>query len=193
MSDPLDYSAKIKAKGLDNTGVTQAHAKDMAKKLGKRTLLIVEVEHDRLVTDADGHHQVVLGIAAVEPVPSAQEETVRRFMRALYMTRPEVAGQATLKGTYDEETPEQAAAGLAAAVETDDSGEVTGVWDGDPDKPLTPAPEDAGDDGGSPGSDEQTAEGSECPYPECKRQEGHGGPHRDGDGHVLGTDVDDEE
>jgi hypothetical protein len=185
-SEPHEYRARIKAKGADGTGITREHAKHMALNQGKHTLLIVEVEHDRLVKEVDGSQQINLAITSVEPVPAEQEDTVRRFMRALYMTRPEVAGQSTLQGTAEEETPEQAAAALDAAVTTDDTGEVSGVWDGDPDSPLPEAPA-----AGLSAVPDEEDRPETCPFPECKQDAGHDGPHRDGAGHIIGSDAED--
>lgn len=203
MADPIDYKARIKAKGTDGTGITREHAKRMANTQGSHTMLIVDVEHARLIIEEDGSKQIQLSITSAEVVPAEQEETVRRFQRAIYLQRPDVAGQAVLSGTADGESPEDAAGGLLAAVETDEAGEVTGMWNGDPDAPLTDSgtqietttsvtsvtrglsavPDQA--DGSTP---VETA----CPFPECGRQEDHDGPHRDRAGHVLGSDVDDE-
>lgn len=151
-NDPLDYAARIKAKGLDNTGVTEAHAKHMAKRLNGHTLLLVEVVHDTLVTHADGRNVVQLAVTSVEPVPAEQEDAVRRLMQALYRRRPEVEGQAVLTGTSgDEQSVEDAAAGVTAAMED--------IWDGDTDAPLT-------------GEDVTL-----CPLPGCALPEGHDGDH----------------
>lgn len=130
MSDPLDYTARIKAKGLDSTGVTEDHAKRMSNNLGGHTLLIIEVKHDRLIVNDDGTRQVQLGILTCEPVPAEQEEAVRGFQRALYRQRPDIAGQAVLRGDGEGEEPsvEDAAAGLTAATED--------IWDGDTEGPL---------------------------------------------------------
>lgn len=142
MSDPLDYTARLKAKGLDSTGVTEEIARDMANTLGRHTLLIVEVVHDEVTKHADGAQQVKLACTRVEPVPAAQEDVVREFMRAIHRTHPAEAGQAVLKGTVDGPSVADAAVGLAAHVERDEDGEPDGVWDGSTDGPLPDAPED---------------------------------------------------
>lgn len=153
MPDPLTYTARIKAKGLDNTGVTEAHARAMSKRLGSHTLLIVEVEHDTLVSHVDGQRTVQLAIKTAEPVPAAQEDAVRRFMQALYRQRPEVEGQAVLAGTAgDEQSVEDAAAGITAATED--------IWDGDTESPLTSVPD-------------------VCDFPGCFLPGGHDGDHQE--------------
>lgn len=201
MADPIDYKARIKAKGTDGTGITREHAKRMANTQGSHTMLIVDVEHARLIIEEDGSKQIQLSITSAEVVPVEQEETVRSFQRAIYLQRPDVAGQAVLSGTSDGESPEDAAGGLLAAVETDEDGQMTGMWNGDPDAPL-------GDSGEQPGTSVNVTSGlsavpdqpdgstpveTACPFPECGRQEDHDGPHRDRAGHVLGSDVDDDE
>lgn len=188
-SEPHEYKARIKAKGADGTGITREHAKRMALHQGGHTLLIVEVEHDRLIREVDGSQQIQLAITSVEPVPEGQEDNVRRYMRALFMTRPEVAGQAVLQGTADEQTPEEALATLDAAVVTDEDGTVEGVWDGDPDEPL-PTSADLTD---GPVPVTEDPEAPECPYPDCVRGDHSDGPHRDRAGHILGSDVEDGE
>lgn len=176
MTDPLKYTAKIAAKGLDTTGVTEDHARSLVVSHlrggsgNHHSLYIVEGKTKRVITDDEGNQQVVLVLTQVEPVPHEQEDTVREFMRAIYRTRPEVEGQEVLKGTADGPTVADAAQGLAAQVQRDDSGNVTGVWDGSMDGDLPPLPDDAYPDGAEPL--EQS-----CGFPGCTLLEEHDGDH----------------
>lgn len=168
MTDPLNYKARLNARGLDNTGVTQDIAKAMGNALGRHTVLIVDVKHARLITDDDGTRQVVLKVDTVEPVPAAHEDTVREFMRALYRTRPEVEGQAVLRGVDgDEMSPADAAAAMTAATEDMGTGATDGEWDGSTDGPLT-----SSDEAG-------------CPFPGCFQPAEHDGDHADAFGAAL--------
>ena len=156
MAESLKFTAKLRAKGLDNTGFTEAHAKRAAGRLGSTQLLIIEVEADAKVTDAEGDEQVMLKVISAEPVPADQENAVREFVRAIARQRRVDDGQLEIgddePGAADAVT--NAVAGLAAA--TDVVGEATGVvmgpspgcvlpeghdgdhdiWDGNPDAPV---------------------------------------------------------
>jgi hypothetical protein len=180
MAEPMEYRARLKAKGLDGTGVTREHAKRMSRALGNHTILLIDAKHARLVTDDDGSHQVQLEAISVEPVPAEHEEAVRRVMRAIYLTRPDVAGQSVLQGTSDGETPADAISALGAIVETDDAGEVTGVWDGDPDEPIT-----AEDDEPEAALDPLSG----CAFPNCARVDGHDGDHETFGGQKIDPDA----
>ena len=162
MTEPLKHTARIKARGLDATGVTEDHARQMASSLGRHTMLIVEVVHDAVTTDSEGKQQVSLRMTNVEPVPAAQEDTVREFQRALYRSRPDVEGQAILSGTASGPTVADTASALSAAVEKDDHGNVVNLWDGSTDGPLTP-------------------NDAPCVYPGCTLPDDHDGDHDLGD------------
>lgn len=152
MSEPLDYSARLKAKGLDGTGVTEDVAKAMSRSLGKHTILIVEVKHDELVQKADGGRQVKLAATHVQVVTEAQEPVLRRLMAARHHeTDPVASGQAVLTGTGQQESSDDVTAELARHINEDGT-----VWDGSTEGPLEdPAdegdPGDPADEGGEPG------------------------------------------
>lgn len=136
MSEPLDYSARLKAKGLDGTGVTEDVAKAMSRTLGKHTILIVEVKHDELVQKADGGRQVKLAATHVQVVTEAQEPVLRRLMAARHHeTDPVANGQGVLTGTGEQESSDDVTAELARHINEDGT-----VWDGSTDGPLD-APE----------------------------------------------------
>lgn len=143
-AEKLKYRAKINAKGLDTTGVTEEHARSMAANLGSHHLFVVEGRAVTVVTDEEGNQQVAVVLTQVELVPRAQEDVVREFIRALYRSRPEQRGQEALTGVLEGPTVTEAAAALSAQVERDEDGEPAGVWDGNPDAPLTaPEPDEA--------------------------------------------------
>lgn len=176
MTEPLKYAAKMAAKGLDTTGVTEDHARAMVSRLMSGSaghyLFVVEGKAAKVITDSEGNQQVVLTLTQVEPVPYEQEETVREFMRALYRSRPDQQGQAVLRGTDDGPTVADAAAGLSAQVERDETGEVTGVWDGSMDGPLPDLPPESYDADATTLPDQDT-----CGFPGCTLLEEHDGDH----------------
>lgn len=174
MTEPLKYAAKMAAKGLDTTGVTEDHARAMVSRLMSGSaghyLFVVEGKAAKVITDSEGNQQVVLTLTQVEPVPYEQEETVREFMRALYRSRPDQQGQAVLRGTDDGPTVADAASGLSAQVERDDDGAVTGVWDGSTDGPLPDLPDTAYDADSAPYAES-------CGFPGCVLNDEHDGDH----------------
>lgn len=154
MADKRKYNAKLNAKGLENV-LTEQQAGQFARNQGSHGFFIIEAHAGPKMVDEDGSETVNMIPDQVEFVPAEQEDRVRRFQRALYLARPDQFGQEAFDGaTPDEPRVADTAAELDAAVETDDAGEVTGTWQGDPAAPLpTPAdgpdgePEDKGDDG----------------------------------------------
>lgn len=186
MTDQLKYRAKINAKGLDTTGVTEDHARKMAAHLGSHHLFVVEARAATVLTDEEGNQQVALVLTQVEPVPDAQEDTVREFLRALYRQRPDQQGQAVLTGTMDGPSVADAAGALSAQVERGEDGEVEGVWDGSMDGPLPEVPESSYGEDAVPIPEP-------CPAPDCVLPQDHDGDHEpevqdpgeDGPGHVV--------
>lgn len=171
MTDQLQYRAKINAKGLDNTGVTEDHARDMAKRLGSHHLLIIDARAAKVVIDEEGNQQVILIIGQVEHVPAEHDDTVREFMRSLYRARPEIQGQEVLKGTAgDGLTVADAARGIAAATPEptveEPPAQVEGEWDGNTDGPLPALPDDAYPDDATaiPAQEEATSD-DDTPWP----------------------------
>lgn len=163
--EKMKYRAGFNSKGLDTTGVTEDHARSYASNLGSHHMFIVEGRVTTVITDEEGNQKVALVLTNVEPVPEAQEETVREFQRALWRQRPEQAGQAVLAGTSGQGmSVSDAAAALAAQIETnEETGEAEGIWDGDTDGPLTepeeedlPQAEDAPEEPSEPESSEDT-------------------------------------
>lgn len=157
MADKLKYTAKIRSKGLDNTGVTEDWAQRMAGHLNGHTLLIVEVEHADKTVKGDGDEQVNLIIKSAEPVPAEQENTVREFVRAIARMRRTADGQLEIP---DGELPAADAVQAAAGALEGATANANEAWDGDPDAPVPAATEDG-----------------ICPSPWCEQPEGHDGDH----------------
>lgn len=191
-----DTTGKIRAKALDQTGITEAMLEsDWAKGAGWTRMAIVELRTvEPHGPNLDGKRRIDYVVEAIEPVPEAQEDVVREFQRAIYRTRPEVEGQAVLSGTAGEgPTLDQAATQLDAQIERDENGIVKGVWDGDMDAPLedpaapeTPEPEaKAGDEVAAKrkgrGAKAETV--VMCDYPTCDLPY-----HEDGDHHDPAAD-----
>lgn len=168
----MQFTGKINAKKLAATGITEDHLSSMANRLGGATLAIVELHHDSKVIDENGDTEVRLLLTLCEPVPDAMEDTVRDLMRALYRTRPEVAGQAALTGVEDGQSPEDAAAAVDANIERDDEGEPVGVWSGDDDQAATAGKGTAL----AAVPDGDNTEG-QCPAPLCGKPIDHDGDH----------------
>lgn len=195
-----DTTGRIRAKALDQTGITEPMLeRDWGTGAGRVRLAIVELRTvEPHGPNLDGKRRIDYVIELIEPVPDAQEETVREFMRAVYRTRPEVEGQEALSGTGDTgPSVADAADALGAQIARDEDGIITGVWDGDLDAPLTP-PEyeqptiaEVADEvaakrkrGSKAAAAEAPAveapeppEGGYCPFPGCDLELDHGGDH----------------
>lgn len=174
-----DTTGRIRAKALDTTGITEAMLdKDWSAGAGRTRMAIVELRSvEPHGPNIDGKKRIDYVIEAIEPVPEKHEDVVREFQRAIYHTRPEVEGQATLKGIDSGPTVDQTAEALSHQIERDAEGEVTGTWDGSMDGPLTAVP-DA----------EDPVHENGCPYPHCTRSDEHKGPHRDAENKIIGKD-----
>lgn len=88
MTEKHEYSAAVRRKGLENTGVTEDVAKKMYNTPERRTLALVEVEHKRQVNDVDTGRTIELVITAFEP---SQDENldahIRQLMRTMHQNR----------------------------------------------------------------------------------------------------------
>jgi hypothetical protein len=94
MTDPSDYTAKIRAKGLDATGVTEQLAAEMYRNKGRHYMAICEVKVDETHEKADGNRKVDLVLTLVEPATdSALEEHLRELTRVGYLNRQQSDGQ----------------------------------------------------------------------------------------------------
>lgn len=94
MTDPSDYSAKIRAKGLDATGVTEQLAGEMYRNKSRHYMAIVELKVDETHEKADGTRKVDLVLTLVEPATdTALEEHLRELTRVGYLNRQQSDGQ----------------------------------------------------------------------------------------------------
>jgi hypothetical protein len=139
-----EYTAAIRRKGLDNTGVTEDLAKAMFHSLGRSTLAIVELEHKRKIDDDDTGRQVELVLKMVEPSTDANLDShLRELTRTMHQNRVLNSRdhQLQIETTDDlEPTLEQViAAGEQHVAETDDQLP-------DPDEDAGPAEEPVVDD-----------------------------------------------
>lgn len=83
-----DYTAKIRSKGLDATGVTEDLARKMYDNLGGHYLAIVELHVDDRHESADGKRKVDLVLSQVEPsTDHALDDHLRELTRALHYNR----------------------------------------------------------------------------------------------------------
>lgn len=88
MTDKNDYTAKVRTKGLDNTGVTEDIAKAMYHSPGRRTVALVELKHARQINDDDTGRKVELTIELIEPVQDEEmEKHLRQVMKTLHQNR----------------------------------------------------------------------------------------------------------
>jgi len=101
-----DTTAKIRAKGLDATGVTEDLANQMHARRGKHYMAIVEVKVEETHEKSDGTKKVDLILTQVEPATTADlEEHLRELTRTLYYNRG-TGDQPTLPAGTDEPTVE---------------------------------------------------------------------------------------
>lgn len=158
-----DTTGRIRAKALDTTGMTEAMLeKDWAGGAGRTRMAVVELRSvEPHGPNLDGKKRIDYVIESIEPVPAVHEDRVREFQRGLFLSRPEVEGQAVLAGTAGESSDalDQAAAGLDAAIERDDDGNVVSIWDGSTDGPL------------------KDPEAARCDFPGCFKPAEHDGDH----------------
>lgn len=125
MTDKHDYTATIRGKGLDGTGVTEDIAKSMYHSMGKRTLAIVELVHKRQINDEDTGRKVELAISMLEPSTDPKlDDYLRNLTKTLHQNRVLKSSDEQLQiETQDdlEPTVEQViAAGQQHLAETDD-------------------------------------------------------------------------
>jgi len=125
MTEKHDYTATIRGKGLDGTGVTEDIAKTMYHTKGKRTLAIVELVHKRQVDDEDTGRKVELAISLLEPSTSPElDDYLRNLTKTMHQNRVLKSQDEQLQiDTLDdvEPTVEQViAAGQQHIAQTDD-------------------------------------------------------------------------
>lgn len=104
MTDPADYTAKIRAKGLDATGVTEQLAGEMFRNKGRHYMAIVELRVDETHEKADGARKVDLILTQVEPATSTDlEEHLRELTRVGYLNRQQSDGQLAIDASLGQE------------------------------------------------------------------------------------------
>lgn len=150
-----DYTARIRAKGLDSTGVTEALAKQFYSSLGAHGLAIVEYRVEARRENADAGHSVDLILTQVEPSTVAfLDDHLRELMRALYRNRALAEGQGILPGSDDGPALQDVVRAGEATLVRDDAGNADRVWDGDPESAVL-----------------------SCAFPGCYLDAGHEGDH----------------
>jgi hypothetical protein len=94
-----DTTAKIRAKGLDATGVTETIASQMYTRKGSHYMAIVEIKVDETHENAEGKRKVDLVITQVEPsTDPTLDDHLRELTRTLYYNRQTADGnQPTLE------------------------------------------------------------------------------------------------
>lgn len=80
-----DTSAKIRAKGLQHTGITDKHANQMYDNIGAHYKGVVDLKVVRHSVDGDGKRTVELAIEGIELAPSDDvAEHLRRLTRSIH-------------------------------------------------------------------------------------------------------------
>lgn len=132
-----DTTAKIAAKGLKATGVTEELARKYYDDLGSKHLAIVELTVDGRTEKTDGKQQVQLTLSMVEPsIDPTLDDHLRELSRAMYFNRKlhsEDDQPALDSGDDIEPKVSDVLANGQALLEHDDNGEVVGLWDGNTD------------------------------------------------------------
>jgi hypothetical protein len=127
-----DTTAKIRAKGLDATGVTEELARQMHAHKGKHYMAIVELKVEEVHEKADGTAKVDLVLTQVEPATDTRlEDHLRELQRTVYFNR-QLGDDQPLS---DDDGPDPKIKDVigqgAALIERDDDGQPVGLWDGD--------------------------------------------------------------
>lgn len=132
-----DFTAKIRSKGLDATGVTEDTARAWYSALGSHHVAVVEVQIVDRRDNANGNHSVEAVITQFEPASSEYlDDHLREVMRALYRGRRTADGVLGLPGVDDGRTVNDVVDAGKALLDHDSDGEVIGLWDGNTDAPL---------------------------------------------------------
>jgi hypothetical protein len=149
----MTTTAKVRAKGLAATGVTEDLAAQMFNTKGSRYLAIVELKVDEVHEKSDGDRRVDLVIEELEPVVDgklngALDEHVRTIWKALYENRLRAGSGPDDQLPLDpDDGPAPKVADIIARedalIEKDADGEPVGIWDGDTDAELEDEPESA--------------------------------------------------
>jgi hypothetical protein len=107
-----DTTAKIRAKGLDSTGVTEEIASTLYANKGKRVMAIVELQAVERHEKADGTRRVDLVLEQVEPATDDTiSEHLRELTRRLYAARAQADGQQAIDDSLTPSLTDAIAAG----------------------------------------------------------------------------------
>ena len=130
-----DTTAKIRAKGLDSTGVTTDLARKMWDSVGGHYVAIVDLQVKRRSENDDGDRTVELVVDQIEPVidgglNGTLVDHVRTIQAALHRNRmlAENGPQLPIDGDEPEPTVKDVLAHGLSLVGNDDDGPV--LWDG---------------------------------------------------------------
>jgi hypothetical protein len=127
----MDTTAKIRAKGLNATGVTEDIATRLADAEHGSLIAVVELKVEEVHKKVDGERRVDLIITTLEPATDKiGEDHLREFQRALYYNRAVDEQQPTLDDGPEPTVSEVLGRGASLLERDDESGEVTGLWDG---------------------------------------------------------------
>lgn len=107
-----DTTAKIRAKGLDSTGVTEEIASTLYANKGKRIMAIVELHAVERHEKADGSRRVDLVVEQVEPATEDNvAEHLRELTRTMYQNRAIAEGQLSIDDSLTPSITDAVAAG----------------------------------------------------------------------------------
>jgi hypothetical protein len=107
-----ETAAKVRAKGLDATGVTEEIASTLYANKGKRIMAIVELHAVERHEKADGTRRVDLVLEQVEPATDDNvAEHLRELTRGLYAARAQADGQQAIDDTLTPDLKDAIAAG----------------------------------------------------------------------------------
>lgn len=154
MADKRRWNSHLNSKGLEQS-VSEEQAREMCLHQGSAHVFIVQAHAGPKTVNEDGSEKVNLIPDHVELVPAEHAERLRRYQRALYLSRPDQFGQdAFEEATPGERDAESAAGDVDALVETDAAGAPIGIWDGADGPDANP-----------------------CPFPDCRLTAEHDGDH----------------
>jgi hypothetical protein len=107
-----DTTAKVRAKGCDSTGITEAIASTLYANKGQRIMAIIELHAVERHEKADGGRRVDLTIELLEPTTDdAMSEHLRELTRTLYRNRALAEGQLAIDDTLTPSIGDAIAAG----------------------------------------------------------------------------------
>lgn len=104
----MSTTAKIAAKGTNNTGITEDLAKRCHDQLGRKILAVVELVAESRSETRDGSESVSLSILNLEPAPNkATEDHLRELSRSFnYERRLAEGADMPIPGTGDDIEPD---------------------------------------------------------------------------------------